>query len=216
VATKTELKKKAIGKKRSFHQELVLNRWMLGFFKGGSMGALKLRLGDDRHEGIDEDGQTKFFHELTRNLFEVDRVSEADLRRYDLSIVAHWQAITAQRNKMEGHELQMKYFQYLSLLFTEIYLDWYFNRRHRCIHLWSPTRLWDRFDGGSLNLLRGKTSRTGMFCFRKSQRETTYRRSSSVRWLIPCAVDSARFSCTSYLRCIPGSVLPNAQCPMPE
>lgn len=116
-------------RKRSFHQELVLNRWMLGFFKGGSLGALKLRLGDDRHEGIDEDGQTKFFHELTRNLFEVDRVSESDLRRYDLNIVGHWQAITAQRNKLEGHELQMKYFQYLSLLFTEIYLDWYFNKR---------------------------------------------------------------------------------------
>ncbi len=120
---------RAGGKKRSFHQELVLNRWMLGFFKGGSMGALKMRLGDDRHEGIDEDGQTKFFHELTRNLFEVDRVSEADLRRYDLNIVAHWQTITAQRNKLEGHELQMKYFQHLSLLFTEIYLDWYFNKR---------------------------------------------------------------------------------------
>ena len=117
------------GKKRSFHQELVLNRWMMGFFKGGSLGALKLRLGDDRHEGIDEDGQTKFFHELTRNLFEVDRVSEADLRRYDLNIVGHWQAITAQRNKLEGHELQMKYFQYLSLLFTEIYVDWYFGKR---------------------------------------------------------------------------------------
>jgi hypothetical protein len=86
-------------------------------------------LGDDRHEGIDEDGQTKFFHEITRNLFEVDRVAEADLRRYDLNIVAHWQAITAQRNKLEGHDLQLKYFQYLSLLFTEIYLDWYFNKR---------------------------------------------------------------------------------------
>ncbi len=73
----------AVGKKRSFHQELVLNRWMMGFFKGGNLGALKLRLGDDRHEGVDEDGQTKFFHELNRNLFEVDRVSEADLRRYD-------------------------------------------------------------------------------------------------------------------------------------
>lgn len=116
-------------KKRSFHQELVLNRWMLDFFKGGNLGALKVRLGDDRHEGIDEDGQTLFFHELTRNLFEVDRVAEADLRRYDLNIVGHWQAITAQRNKLEGHELQMKYFQYLSLLFTEIYLDWYFNKR---------------------------------------------------------------------------------------
>ncbi len=35
---------------------------------------LKERLGEDRHEGIDDDGQTKFFHELTRNLFNMDRV----------------------------------------------------------------------------------------------------------------------------------------------
>jgi hypothetical protein len=117
------------GKKRSFHQELVLNRWMLCFFKGGSLSALKLRLGDDRHEGIDEDGQTKFFHELMRNLFEVDRLTETDLRRYDLNVLEHWQQITVRRNELEGHELQMKYFQYLSLLFTEIYLDWYFNKR---------------------------------------------------------------------------------------
>lgn len=116
-------------KKRSFHQELVLNRWMLGFFKGGTLGALKLRLGEDRFEGIDEDGQTHFFRELNRDLFQVDRVSEPELRRYDMNIVAHWQSITAQRNKLEGHELHMKYFQYLSLLFTEIYLDWYFNHR---------------------------------------------------------------------------------------
>lgn len=116
-------------KKRSFHQELVLNRWVLGFFQGGTLAALKMRLGDDRFEGIDEDGQTKFFHELIRGLFDPNKVPEADLRRYDLNIVGHWQAITAQRNKLEGHELQMKYFQYLSLLFTELYLDWYFNHR---------------------------------------------------------------------------------------
>ena len=117
------------GKKRSFHQELVLNRWVLGFFQGGTLAALKMRSGDDRFEGIDEDGQTKFFHELIRGLFDPNKVPEADLRRYDLNVVAHWQAITAQRNKLEGHELQMKYFQYLSLLFTELYLDWYFNHR---------------------------------------------------------------------------------------
>jgi len=116
-------------KKRSFHQELVLNRWALGFFQGGTLSALKARLADDRFEGIDEDGQTRFFHELTRGLFDPNKVPEGDLRRYDLNIVAHWQAITTQRNKLEGHELQMKYFQYLSLLFTELYLDWYFNHR---------------------------------------------------------------------------------------
>jgi hypothetical protein len=60
MATKKQAGRPA-AKKRSFHQELVLNRWMLGFFKGGSMGALKMRLGDDRHEGIDEDGQTQVF-----------------------------------------------------------------------------------------------------------------------------------------------------------
>ena len=128
MATRKQVGRPA-AKKRSFHQELVLNRWMLGFFKGGTLGALKVRLGEDRFEGIEEDGQTHFFHELNRNLFQVDRVSEPELRRYDLNIVAHWQSITAQRNKLEGHELHMKYFQYLSLLFTEIYLDWYFNHR---------------------------------------------------------------------------------------
>lgn len=129
MATKTESKKKAAAKKRSFHQELVLNRWVLGFFQGGALAALKMHLGDDRFEGIAEDGQTQFFHELTRGLFDPNKVPDTTLRRYDLNVVAHWQAITAQRNKLEGHELQMKYFQYLSLLFTELYLDWYFNHR---------------------------------------------------------------------------------------
>ena len=50
--------------KRSFHQELVLNRWMLAFFNIEKLADLKQRLGEDRHEGIDEDGQSKFFHEL--------------------------------------------------------------------------------------------------------------------------------------------------------
>jgi hypothetical protein len=119
--------------KRSFHQELVLNQWMMSFFKGGTLPALKQRLLEDRHEGIDEDGQTGFFHELHHNLFEVDRISQQDLRRYDLNIVQQWNAITEQRNKLEGTVLNMKYFQYLSLLFTEIYLDWYFNHRQQLL-----------------------------------------------------------------------------------
>ncbi|MEI6797684.1 MAG: DEAD/DEAH box helicase family protein [Pseudomonadota bacterium] len=116
-------------KKRTFHQELVLNRWMLSHFHGDGFMTLKARLGDDRHEGIDDDGQTKFIHELTRNLFHMDRVTAAELRRYDLNIVAHWQKITHRRIAATGELLTMKYFQYLSLLLTEIYLDWYFNRR---------------------------------------------------------------------------------------
>lgn len=119
--------------KRSFHQELVLNRWMLSFFKGGSLHVLKERLGEDQHEGIEEDGQTGFFYQLQQNLYNADRIDEQTLRCYDLNIVEHWSAITQQRNKLEGTVLNMKYFQYLSLLFTEIYLDWYFNRRRQLL-----------------------------------------------------------------------------------
>ena len=119
--------------KRSFHLELVLNQWMMSFFSGGTLHALKERLSEDRHEGIDEDGQSGFFHALQHNLFGVDRISQQDLLRYDLNIVQHWNAITGQRNKVEGTVLNMKYFQYLSLLFTEIYLDWYFNQRQQLL-----------------------------------------------------------------------------------
>ena len=114
-------------KKRSFHQELVLNHWMMGFFKGGALQDLKNGLSEDRHEGIDEDGQTGFFHGLHHNMMAKERISVQTLSRYDLNIVHHWNAITERRNKVEGVVLNMKYFQYLSLLFTEIYLDWFFN-----------------------------------------------------------------------------------------
>ena len=117
-----------VNKKRSFHNELVLNQWLMSFFKGGTLQTLKIRLGEERHEGIEEDGQTGFFHEIHHNLFEIDSITEPDLRRYDLNIVKHWNEITEERNKVENTVLNMKYFQYLSLLFTEIYLDWYFNR----------------------------------------------------------------------------------------
>ncbi len=102
---------------------------MFRFFKGGNLQALKLRLGQDQFEGIDEDGQTKFFHQLNLNIVEVDRLPMADLCRYDLNIVKHWQSITELRNRAEDTQLHLKYFQYLSLLFSEIYLDWYFNHQ---------------------------------------------------------------------------------------
>ena len=114
--------------KRSFHQELVLNRWLLSLFNASSLKAFKDRLGDDRFEGIDDDGNSHFFHQMNNQLFHSDFIDEQTLRRYDLNIVGHWCSITEQRNKVEGHVLNMKYFQWLSLLFTEVYLDWYFNK----------------------------------------------------------------------------------------
>ena len=121
--------------KRTFHDNLILNRYLLSLFNQDNLEKFKQRLGDDRFEGIDNDGQTKFFHELTGGqLFQTDLISENDLRRYDLNIVKHWQQITEHRNNAEGYILKLKYFQYLSLLFTEIYLDFYFNRPNELLN----------------------------------------------------------------------------------
>ncbi|WP_249960694.1 DEAD/DEAH box helicase family protein [Histophilus somni] len=121
--------------KRTFHDNLILNRYLLSLFNQDNLEKFKQRLGDDRFEGIDNDGQTKFFHELTGgSLFHTDLISQNDLCRYDLNIVKHWQQITENRNKNEGHILNLKYFQYLSLLFTEIYLDFYFNHPNELLN----------------------------------------------------------------------------------
>ncbi|TGZ98566.1 DEAD/DEAH box helicase family protein [Rodentibacter pneumotropicus] len=113
--------------KITFHDHLVLNRYFLSLFNAEKLQGLKTRLGD---EGRIENGQTRFFDALVHSqLFHTDKISENDLLCYDRNIVRHWQKITEKRNDVSGHVLQMKYFQYLSLLFTEIYLDFYFNRQ---------------------------------------------------------------------------------------
>lgn len=129
--------------KRTFHDNLILNRWALSLFhqdnlevslfNQANLEKFKQCLGGDRFEGIDNDGQTKFFHRLIAE-FQTDLILANDLRRYDLNIVKHWQQITENRNKAEGHILNLKYFQYLSLLFTEIYLDFYFNRPNELLN----------------------------------------------------------------------------------
>ena len=122
---KTKTKK---GKqKESFHKVLVLNQWILSFFNY-DWTYVKERLKRPECEGLTNDGQTKFLGEICNTLFDLNKLTEAELRRYDLAIVEHWQAITDKRNRNSGHVLEMKYFQYLSLLFTEIYLDFYFKR----------------------------------------------------------------------------------------
>ena len=118
----------------SFHKQLVLNQWMLSLFKVSTLAELKAWLGNDRYEGIADDGQTRFFDVLYHHLATDERLDRRDMRRYDVNIVQYWKTITERRNLMENTVLHMKYFQYLSLLFTEIYLDWYFNRRQALLN----------------------------------------------------------------------------------
>jgi len=115
----------------SFHESLILAKWALNFFGEGSFEKLKKTLGDSALEGLDaESGNTKFFHALTRDyLIPLNGIDAKTLCGYDRNIVAHWTEITERRNAENGHTLNLKYFQWLSLLVTELYLDNFFNRK---------------------------------------------------------------------------------------
>lgn len=74
-------------------------------------------------EGWDTDNISHFYHFLANRPFECRKLSNEMLRQYDENIVRHTMRINLRRSET----VKWKYFQYLSLLFTEIYLDRYFS-----------------------------------------------------------------------------------------
>ena len=108
-----------------FDQRLVLNQWLLSLFEVGSFDDLAKMLDDPELEGFDDEGTSRFHHALAMRLFDRAQLTRDDLLAYDQNIVRHWRAIT-ERRRHDGRSVLPKYFQYLALLFTEIYLDRYF------------------------------------------------------------------------------------------
>ena len=116
------------GGRLPFDQRLVLNQWLLGLFEVGSFNDLARMLDDPQLEGFDEEGISRFHHALAMRLFDREHLTRDELLAYDENIVRHWRAITEGR-RHDGKSVLPKYFQYLALLFTEIYLDRYFRDR---------------------------------------------------------------------------------------
>src|SRR5437764_1168662 len=109
-----------------FYQRLVLNQWMLTLFGVNRFEELSEDLKGPHLEGLDENNVSKFHHALKLRLFESEELPHDLLLAYDQNIVRHWKHITDRRNATEKRTLWPKYFQYLTLLFAEIYLDRYF------------------------------------------------------------------------------------------
>jgi hypothetical protein len=109
-----------------FDQKLVLVHWLLSLFDAKQFEDLAADLKQPEHEGWEEDNTSKFLSQLLRHTVEYSGVKNDDLTRYDNNIFRHTQASVAKHDKFQG----WKYFQYLSLLFAEIYLDRYFTDPH--------------------------------------------------------------------------------------
>ncbi|GLB59188.1 DEAD/DEAH box helicase family protein [Cytobacillus sp. NCCP-133] len=117
-------------KKIQLSDQLILNQFMLRLFEVEDFEHLTKDMKDSSLEELDIDNVSQFYKQLTMKLVEREELSNDILRQYDENIVSHTLTISEKREK----KIRWKYFQYLSLLFTEIYLDRYFNHREKLLN----------------------------------------------------------------------------------
>lgn len=109
-----------------FAYKLVLNQWLLSLFKIKRFEDLAEHLRNEELEGMDENNIHRFHHALTAQFFNLTQLPTELLLEYDQNIVKHTQQLNERRITRGEPSIAWKYFQYLALLFTEIYLDRYF------------------------------------------------------------------------------------------
>ena len=128
-------------KQHDFRNKLLLNQWLVSLFGIDPLAENKLSgqkvrpfhlladsIKDPRLEGLDHDNLHHFYHALVNsNLFWNDlcALSKEQILLYEENIVSHTQAINEKRNR----PVVWKYYQWLTLLFVEIYLDRFFGNR---------------------------------------------------------------------------------------
>lgn len=127
-----------------FTQSLVLNQWLFGLFgldstdgyfpmEGGRRAPLleafkqRFQLNENSEEGLDENNVHRFHHALINQITgELPGITKDELLAFDQNIVRHTLAMNEQRELRRERPVVWKYYQYLALLFVEIYLDRYF------------------------------------------------------------------------------------------
>ncbi len=110
-----------------FAYKLVLNQWLMSLFNLTRFEDLAEHLRNEALEGLDENNVHHFHHALTAQLFNLTQLPTELLLEYDQNIVTHTLRLNERRITRGEDPIVWKYFQYLALLFTEIYLDHYFS-----------------------------------------------------------------------------------------
>ena len=104
-------------------QRLVLLAWLNRQF-GCERNRDLLEGTKDCQEGFDGEGRS-FVHHVLISRGDAVSISRDSLARYDDNIRNHLRAMNARRSE----PITLRYFQYLAALYTEVFLDGYFNHR---------------------------------------------------------------------------------------
>ena len=107
-------------------EALVLHKYILSLLGCKDLEALSRDLKDPALEGADDEGVSRFYYALKQHQYDL-HIPQEKLFEYDQNIVRH----TNEINEKRPEKIQWKYYQYLALLFTEVYLDRYFANREQ-------------------------------------------------------------------------------------
>jgi len=108
-------------------QRLVLLTWLNSLFGYDSNRDLLADL-REAGEGFDASGRSYIYHRLIARGDKL-KITPAALARYDDNIREHLEAMNARRQE----PITLRYFQHLALLYTEVFLDDYFNHRGKLL-----------------------------------------------------------------------------------
>ena len=102
-------------------EALVLHKYILSLLGCKDLEALSRDLKDPALEGVDDEGVSHLYYVLKQHMYDL-HIPQEKLFEYDQNIVSY----TKEINEKRPEKIVWKYYQYLALLFTEIYLDRYF------------------------------------------------------------------------------------------
>jgi len=108
---------------QKLEQRLGLLAWLNGHF-GYERNRDLLADMKEAAEGFDSSGRSYVYHRLEARGDKV-KIPLANLARYDDNVREHLRAMNARRPE----PITLRYFQHVAVLYTEIFLDRYFNRR---------------------------------------------------------------------------------------
>lgn len=102
-------------------ESLVLFKYLLSLFGTNDLASLSRDLKEPALEGTNDEGESFLYHALCQHMYDY-KLTREQLYEYDQHIVKY----TNEINEDRQDKVKWKYFQYLALLFTEVYLDKYF------------------------------------------------------------------------------------------
>lgn len=136
-----------------FADKLILNKYLFSLIGIKGFKDIRKNFSDPNLMGMDSDGRSRISVAFINRYEDQLKIPKEDLEEYDLNIIKGLELLNGQRIA----DIELKYFQYFSLLFVEIYLDRYFANKDKLLSdINNFVSIYNRLEEENINEFREK------------------------------------------------------------